>query len=213
MQRLPSVTDPPASWEALKALAAKGGRLVMDIGANTGQCSQMFAPLFERVVAFEPCQESYTFLVQEAPENVTPYMVAISDHPGGVVLDTAVQAINYGQLVSYEASEGHPEWGQRTGERLVPCTTIDEWVGLNGIIPDLVKVDTEGHEYRVLLGGYHTRVLAFSTWFVEVHSEEYGSKLGFLFPSHLYRTERIEHDIRQSKDHFYFVARPVDRAS
>lgn len=41
-------------------------------------------------------------------------------------------------------------------ELQIPTTTLDQYVADNGIVPKLIKIDTEGSEIRVLLGAKET---------------------------------------------------------
>jgi FkbM family methyltransferase len=207
LNRLGEVTDSPSAWDALGHF---DGNVAYDIGANIGQAARLLAPHFKRVVCFEPCLESYGVLGQEHPDNVEVWPLAVSDHVGKVKLDEAEVATSFGQLVNGAVAMGHSEWGKKTGHRLVPCTTVDEWVRQGGYLPDLIKVDTEGHEPRVLAGARHTIGLGRSIWFLELHAAAHWSAVRPAF--RYYDLERIEHDYLvghpRAEDHFYAVARP-----
>ena len=214
MQRLAEVTDAPTAWEALRALAIeRQGGLALDIGANTGQASAVLAPWFERVIAFEPVEESAAILIAECEDNVELCSMAVSQFMGRSTLDVADQAIATGQLVTATALPGHPEWGTVTGTRQVLATTVDAVVGAGGVLPSLVKVDTEGHEGYVIAGAEHTIALNFTTWFIEVHAGHFEEPLRLFFGNYHYDVERIDHDYlvtspERAAHHFYLVARP-----
>lgn len=211
MQRLADITDAPSAWRELQAMASqRAGDLALDIGANVGQASRLMAPYFRHVIAFEPALESYEVLVAECPGNVDAWSVAVSDHAGPLLLDVAETAIGTGQLISGTAIDGHPEWGQIVGFREVTAVTIDECVGRLGVLPAVVKIDTEGHEKRVMLGAGHVRALGFTSWFIEVHSSDQGAFISCGWGAD-YEVERIDHDYLSAErgaEHYYLVARP-----
>jgi FkbM family methyltransferase len=213
VRRLPDITDAPSAWQALNRLAvSRRGALAFDVGANIGQASRLLAPYFDRVVAFEPADESFAVLVTEHPDNVIPLPLAVSDGPPMVVLDVADQAIETGQLVSRAGCDGHPEWGRVVTTREVPATTIDHWAGRLGQLPALVKVDTEGHEPGVLDGAEHTIGLRFTSWFIEVHAGWHEDLLMNAFDPEFYEMTRVDHDYLangRGGDHFYLMAVPT----
>lgn len=213
MQRLADVTDAPTAWAKLAELAAeRQGELAFDIGANIGQAARLLAPLYKHVLSFEPCEESFAVLIEECPQNVEPHAMAISNVMGEVSLDEAETAIGYGQLVNSNVAYGHPEWGKCQGSRTVPATTIDDLVRHSGLLPDLIKIDTEGHEPMVLAGATWTLGIAYTSWFVEVHSALHTYDIEAAFPFDLYNLEIVEHDYLKAdlrgNDHFYLIARP-----
>jgi FkbM family methyltransferase len=164
------------------------------------------------VMAFEPCLESYRVLEAEKPGNVTTVCAALSGAPGVVDLDEAEASISTGQLVNGQVADGHPEWGRVTGSRSVVAITLDSVVGQEGRLPEVVKVDTEGHEVKVLMGAKHTIALGYTAWFIEVHNRRQGTQMRQMFTRARYHHERIEHDYLvgkpQAADHYYMVVRP-----
>ena len=207
-------TDSPSAWEALEKLAQeRSGRLAFDIGANRGQAARLLAPCFTSVVSYEPAIESYEYLMASVPANVRTDNVAMGRRVGTMRLGEASDAIGSGQLVNWAAHHGHAEWGALTGTRVVPSTTIDYEVSELGVLPALVKIDTEGWEVEVLGGARHTIALGFTSWFVEVHDAELGAKVVAAFGKRKYRTEVLEHDWlwgdERAEDHFYVVAGQV----
>lgn len=213
-------TDSPSAWAALEELALsrakdgeRGGRphLALDIGANVGQAAELLAPYFQRVLAYEPQPESYRHLCERPEANIEPMNWAVSRRPGTIMLAEASEAIESGQLVTWGASAGHPEWGHLVGTVKVAATTVDVQVGSLGVLPSLVKIDTEGHELEVLAGAKSVIALGFSSWFIEVHDASYGPRLRAYFGPRRYKTHVIEHDYladERSEDHYYFVAEP-----
>jgi FkbM family methyltransferase len=113
------------------------GKIVLDIGANIGVLTRLFAKRAKHVHAFEPSPRAFRLLEANRYSNVTVYQVALADAVGTVKLsdpeDIDVCAI---------ADEGIE----------VPCTTIDA----TGLEPDFIKIDVEGFEHLVLKGAKET---------------------------------------------------------
>lgn len=169
----PAAIDPPEVSAQLWA-DFKGGT-GWDVGANCGQSVSGMRALFDRVVSFEPCQESFDQAKLTYPD-AEMYRVAVSDRDG--VVDLALiegEQAETGQLVSpgTHGMEWDPGSWEGTGYevRTVPCKTLDSLAAALGR-PDFVKVDTEGHEHRVLRGA--TELLAAGTvsWLIEFHAPE-----------------------------------------
>jgi hypothetical protein len=55
---------------------------------------------------------------------------------------------------------------------LVPTITVDTFVTLSGVLPDLIKMDVEGAEFDVLSGAEDTLRTAKPILFLSVHSGE-----------------------------------------
>lgn len=212
MKRLPEVTDPPSAWAALAELAKeRSGLLAFDVGANTGQAAEVLAPHFAQVLSYEPCPDSYEVLSHQCPANVRPLPVALSRRPGPLELAEVSESVQTGQLVTWPASPGHPEWGGFVSYVTVPASTVDLEVGRGGVLPGLVKIDTEGHEGEVLAGAVHTIALGYTSWFVEVHDQDLGVQVRAGFGVRKYALSVIEHDLladERGEDHYWVVARP-----
>ena len=132
----------------------KPGFRVLDIGANVGFFTNIFARLAGPsgcVYAFEPVGDTYRKLVASIRANgwdhlVQTYNLALADHPGTMDISYAERSLNMGgaHLVEQgEASEGE----QR--ERVIIAR-------LDALVPvgryDFVKMDVEGAEWLVIQG-------------------------------------------------------------
>ncbi len=129
---------------------------VFDIGAHVGSYSNMIRGLTReaRIFAFEPNSNTYRTLRLNAQEHDYEALnVACSDAAGR------------GRLYDYAGSEDgsqHASLYRDAIERFHGCkaedsgismVTVDEFIGQNNLPRiHLMKVDTEGHERRVLLG-------------------------------------------------------------
>jgi len=71
---------------------------------------------------------------------------------------------------------------------IVPTVTVDAVVELIGFSPDVLKIDVEGAEFRVLQGAYDTLTKTSPIIFLSVHSSDlrsaclnYLRELGYVF--------------------------------
>jgi FkbM family methyltransferase len=159
--------DPPEIQDRL--WAGLGGEVGWDIGANCGQSVPRMRMAARRVLCFEPAVESYAVLERawRGNDGLSFRNIAVSDHDGEVELGVLSEQIETGQLVT-PGLEWKPGDAERTERRLVPCRTADSLAREYGK-PDFIKVDTEGHELKVLQGAF--RLLARGTdWLIEFHS-------------------------------------------
>lgn len=127
------------------------GDTVMDVGAHKGGYTfwmRKAAGSQGRVIAFEP-QSKGALLLQKlyAGTNVQVEHKALSDSVGQQRLYIQPQAYT----VSFEASLEN-KYGEATTE-LVETTTLDQYCTEWAIRPSFIKIDVEGHEEKVLLGG------------------------------------------------------------
>jgi FkbM family methyltransferase len=135
------------------------GCIFIDVGANIGLHSIFASSLVGKtgsVYSFEPHPRINSLLRQNLEINglldkVTVSSSAISDQTGADV--------------DFEYFDNHPgmsglkvaQWiieknhGSTTNIK-VNTTTLDCFVEQNDLSPSLIKIDTEGHEYKVLLG-------------------------------------------------------------
>jgi FkbM family methyltransferase len=134
------------------------GELGIDVGANTGSLVERMVAAFTRVISIEPAAESFAKLnaAWGSHPQVIVLPIAVTDHEGMLTLEVRTHPIASGQLTAagmpyYGQQPGEHDWGRVTGRRDIGCTTLDALAEQCGD-PDLVKIDTEGHEVQVLRG-------------------------------------------------------------
>lgn len=116
--------------------------VALDIGAHVGFWARTMAEKFKQVHAFEPSPDTFECLQR----NITS---------GNVTLNQAGMGHEIGTCSICE----DPKRMHNTGSRFIqpqgdiPMVTIDS-LNLNAC--DFVKIDVEGFEYQVLLGGQNT---------------------------------------------------------
>jgi FkbM family methyltransferase len=179
-------SDPEVIWHHFRELT---GFLAFDIGANAGMTSRLLSTGFHTVHAYEPASESYGALCGDCPDNVQPWLLAVSDTSEGVNLDTRSKALGLGELTTGDSPLAYG-WGTKDGEgRHCPSTTVDAETAKHGP-PDFIKVDTEGHEVHVIRGATQTLEEHNPRLLIEVHTQENGDAIREMIPG---RLERVPH--------------------
>ena len=194
-------SDPRVIWALYDG--AFSGQLAFDVGANGGMVSRLLANHFSKVVAYEPHPESFVSLSELGPP-VVPVNVALSDHEGVLELRKAETTDSLGQYVTGASLP----WGRTTGVATVNCSTLDAQVAEHGV-PDFIKIDTEGHEVKVIEGGKELFSVHSPELLIEVHAEENEEAIKALLPD--YRFEHVIHpgyplDAPERVNHFYLLS-------
>ena len=119
----------------------------VDVGANVGIWSRPMAELFEKVHAFEPVEKNLECLNKnlESVNNVEIFEHGLSDRNSTGYIVEGVK--NCGDcMITYNSRLKNRVFGP---EDVVPVQTLDSHE-LDGV--GLIKIDTQGHELRVLRG-------------------------------------------------------------
>jgi len=133
------------------------GQVVIDIGANYGVYALSLARRVGptgQVWAFEPASDTAAHLASSITANATPWVrleaLALTDHEGTGWLRKPGQS-ELNSLASADGEGPSPEGGE--GER-VTLSTLDACMARFGWgAVDLLKIDAEGEEKRILAGG------------------------------------------------------------
>lgn len=133
--------------ECLRELAPN---VVFDIGANYGYYTLRAATTGARVYAFEPAPATFAVLRRTIARNglrkVTPLDLGISDREGDAKL-TEYSSSGNNSIVARAADKvAHLNV---LGTRTVKTTTLDGFLRL-APAPNLIKIDAEGAELRIL---------------------------------------------------------------
>lgn len=133
--------------EIMKLDCMKGRRgLAIDGGAHVGSWTKVMTEYFEEVLAFEPCDKSYSFLYDNLGDNENVFLMpcALMDKSGNV----SVHPPRKGKRLSLTARQVTPN---RDGD--VAAVSIDD---LDVDNCSLIKLDLEGAEHLALLGAIKT---------------------------------------------------------
>ncbi len=125
------------------------GSLFMDIGANIGSYSVLAAGgVGANVIAIEPISSTFqnlqaNMLLNGLDSLVELHCLGVSDQAGTLRFTSDQDTVNH--VLTSEESSAHVN---------VPVTTVD--ILCNGRVPQIIKIDVEGHEKSVLLGATRT---------------------------------------------------------
>lgn len=137
-------------WRDL-AIWTPNARLIIDVGANTGQTIRQARQRWPQadIVSFEPSPETFSRLRQTYGRDTKVRLecIALSDRT-----DTArLHLTRDGYTVNHSLNV--PTWDTNSPTVDVPLDTLDHYCDGRGIHSiDVLKIDTQGHDLRVLQG-------------------------------------------------------------
>ena len=124
----------------------------VDIGANWGNHTYVFAAAGYACVSFEPQSICCRFMERVADLNgftrvsVVPEGVGAACKSGVPFYESEVEA--FSSLDERHVASFHRPWAPR----LIDCTTLDAYCGLHEVSPTFIKIDAEGLETDIVLG-------------------------------------------------------------
>jgi FkbM family methyltransferase len=176
------------------------GRTAWDVGGNLGQSISRLLETFQYVESFEPATESFAVMALDWVDNpwVRLHRVALSDHDGTLETSVREQSAEAGELVAlgmpYEdSSEESLKWGKELGTRPVLCRSVDSLISSNLVVPDFIKVDTNGHEVQVLQGASDVLKFGKTGWLVEFYTESNFESCVKLLQDSGYKIQTVRH--------------------
>jgi len=144
--------------------------IILDVGANKGQTIDFFLGLFKEctIYSFEPNQELFERLQKKysTKENVHLFNVGISNQKGTLSFHESV----LNETSTFEELNYNSAYLKRKASILgvkpakvikrsyeVDVITLADFISANKIDRiDVLKIDTEGHEFKCLLGLFKT---------------------------------------------------------
>ena len=141
------------------------GGVLIDIGAHIGAFTvcAVVSGLASRVLAFEPFPSNFKLLAENVRinrlENALALPIAVSDEAG------------HATLIKHASNTGGHSFFLPTGTGItVPVTTLKDVFSAYDIRHcDLLKLDTEGSEYRILMGATPSILRGISAIALEYH--------------------------------------------
>lgn len=138
-----------ATYQLKKYLKARESvrrwHLAVDVGAHVGLWSRVMAGDFKQVIAFEPLSDHRECFVRNVPMNVELFPWAVSDIDGAM-LELMIGGDNSGNA---HVSSSYREKGEKA-----QTISLDNFEWPTTI--DFLKIDVEGFETKVLVGGEDT---------------------------------------------------------
>jgi FkbM family methyltransferase len=161
------------------------GETFFDVGAWIGVYSLLASRLVGRtgrVYAFEPDDMARQVLASNLrlndARNVEVVPKALSDHVGEAPFGSnwhigplSLPCSRTGQILDESATGTKLQ-----GAMKVPTTTLDDFSETIGRVPDMVKIDVEGHEVEVVRGAMLTLSNPKTTIILELHCETLSRK-------------------------------------
>jgi len=140
----------------LPLIVTAGRPVIFDVGANVGQSIDLFSRLFPRssIYAFEPAADCFALLNEKyTNERVRLFQVALSSSDGTREFFCYQRSV-LNSLLPLDTHPANPFANMEMINRTVVTTravdSIIRDVGVSQI--DLLKIDTQGWDYEVLLG-------------------------------------------------------------
>ena len=145
----------------LRSVLLGEGLVVYDVGASTGNVTAMLAKLgnVSAVYAFEPIPEVFSKLqrrVQNFP-HVQCFNVALGDVNESATFYQSEATDSSSLLPMTAPHRTEYPYTARAVERTVEVVRLDDFVSQHRLaLPDVIKIDVQGFEDRVLSGGERT---------------------------------------------------------
>jgi FkbM family methyltransferase len=140
----------------------KPNSVVYDVGAATGVYAAAFAKVrtVSEVIAFEPLADSFAELEKRARESsvVRCFRLALGDEPGLMALQRSAWRDTSSFLpISDRMRAEFPSAAEIEGPERVEVARLDDVVAEQDLpLPDVLKMDVQGFEDRVIRGGSAT---------------------------------------------------------
>jgi FkbM family methyltransferase len=135
-------------------------RTIFDVGCNQGQTIRLLRPLFPLAVihAFEPGEEAHAAAAALCRDDSRLFVrrMALGEAPGRLELRRYAGSVTDSLLPEGKdyRSSAPPEYWAQLPPQLVEVDTLDAYCAREGVDRiDLLKIDTQGFDDRVLRGG------------------------------------------------------------
>lgn len=149
-------------WENVYRHILKEGDNCLDIGANEGLHSLIMKKIVGpkgKVYAFEPQPNQFILLAEKKKDGILSINAAMKDFEGSTKIyysDEDGASNKYGGSTTLKELEPVLPIllkSQNIRSASVNCTTISAFCERENLIPDFIKIDTEGAEAEIIRGG------------------------------------------------------------
>lgn len=143
--------ETPTFSHFLQTHFSKKSRLpvALDIGANFGITSAMMSNYFDKIFAFEPQKKIFASLLKNEmlASNIEIFNIAFGNKKGELeFFESADQGNGSLKQVLFKGGDSYQ----------VEVSTIDDYCQENSIWPNLIKIDAEGVDLKIILGAKKT---------------------------------------------------------
>ena len=139
----------------LAPVALEKGDIVFDCGSNIGLFSIIASETADKVFAFEPMYNAYSYFEKNVKEkaNIELCKYAVGDYTGKVMFEMNAELSAAGGIAGKKTDAAK----ENSRQCEVDITTIDEFVEKYNVQKvDFIKADIEGAERDLLKGAYKT---------------------------------------------------------
>ncbi len=170
--------------QAILKYFVQEGSTVFDIGANVGLHSFFCNKNIRNttVHAFEPFADNQAYFKEVVRINQLQHIhlhpFAVGEKDGTAYFEQGHS--NFTGKVSQ----------QKAGVK-IDIIQLDSWINKNGIIPDFLKIDVEGHESQVLKGAAELLRRQTAIFLIELHSPEQDAEVAQLLDDSGYEFYRV----------------------
>jgi len=170
--------------------------ILIDLGGNIGLWSLEFKRVYPKseIHIFEPSSTAFEKLVANTKnqKNVKVYNLAADVENGTRLLHS--DQPGSGMASFYERNLDHFGIEIQNTEP-VECIKVDDFIQQNGITPNCLKIDIEGHELSILRSvraiGQKFRVILFEFGGCNIDSKTYFQEFWYFFRSNDYKLFRV----------------------
>lgn len=137
----------------------KPGQTFVDVGAHLGYFALLARSRVGpsgRVIAFEPTPDTFALLRRNACyANMQTYPLALWSEKTHLAFNLYGQ--RFSAYNSFFAPRVPPVYQRRLRHRVVDvaAVSLDEFAHSHGVVPDVIKIDAESAEWRILEGAAH----------------------------------------------------------
>lgn len=189
----------------------KSGQVFFDVGANVGYYSLLASKAVGRegtVISFEPVSRNIAFLFRHLDlnrtTNVTVLPLACAELES-VEIFIEGDDCSSGSLAKNAKDRGATV--ERHRQVVVPTVSLDSIADRLRVRPDLIKIDVEGAEYRVLSGARRLLTEVKPRILLSVHSAQLRNECLTLLSDLQYRVAPLDNTV--AEEAMEFLAEPA----